>query len=72
MNSKEIVVSKKTVYTIALALVILVALTVFGAKLSIPGFGQARNVDSSKLVNGSLEKFAVLSSRSIQGNVGST
>ncbi len=72
MNSKEIVVSKKTVYTIALALVILVALTVFAAKLSIPGFGQARNVDSSKLVNGSLEKFAVLSSHGTKGNVGST
>ncbi len=41
-------------------------------KLSIPGFGQARNVDSSKLVNGSLEKFAVLSSHGTKGNVGST
>ncbi len=72
MNSKEIVISKKTVYTIALVLVALVAVIAFGGKFSILGFEQSDNVDSSKLAAGSPEKFAVLSGRGTQGNVGST
>ena len=72
MNSKEIVLSKRTAYLIALLLVILVAAILFGSKLSILGFGQARNVDSSNLVAGSPEKFHILASHGTQGNVGST
>jgi hypothetical protein len=72
MNSKEIVISKRAGYAISLVLVILVALLVFGGKFSILGFGNTGNVDSSKLVAGSPEKFDVLSSHGTQGNVGST
>jgi hypothetical protein len=57
MNSKEIVVSKKTVYAIALVLVALVAVIVYGGKFSILGFGKSDRVDSSNLVAGSSEKF---------------
>ena len=69
MNSKEIVISKKRAYTIALVLAIVAALIVFGDNLSI---GQSSNVNESKLVAGSPEKFAVLSGRGTQGNVAST
>ncbi len=72
MNYKEIVVSKKTAYTIVLVLAILVALIVLGGNLAIPGFGPSSQVDESKLVAGSPEKFAALSSHGTQGNVGST
>jgi len=72
MNSKEIVVSKKTVFAIALVLVALVAVIVYGGKVSILGFGKSDRVDSSKLVAGSSEKIALLSGHGTQGNVGST
>ena len=72
MNSKEVVVSRKTVYTIALVIAILAALIVFGGKLSKLGFGQSDNAANMKLVDGSPEKFDMLSSHSTQGNVGST
>ena len=73
MDSSEVVASKKVVYIIiALVLTILITLLVFSGKLSIPGFGKARNVDTSRLVAGSPEKFAVLSSHGTQENVGST
>lgn len=72
MKSKEIVISKKTVYTIAVLLAIFTALIVFGGKFSVLGIGQASDVDASKLAAGSPEKFAVLSSHGTQGNVGST
>ncbi len=72
MNSKEIVVSKKTAYIIALLLVILVAAIAFGGKRSILGVGQSDNLATSKLAAGSPEKFAVLSSHGTQGNIGST
>jgi len=63
MNSKEIVVSKKTVYAIALLIPILVALIVFGGKLSKLGFGQSDNAATMNLVDGSPEKFDMLSGR---------
>jgi hypothetical protein len=72
MKSKEIVVSRKTAYTITLVLAILVALIVFGGNLAIPGLGPFSQADESRLVAGSPEKFAVLSSHGTQGNVGST
>ena len=72
MNSKEIVVSKKTAFTIALVIAILAALMMFGGKLSILGFGQSDNATNMNLVDGSPEKFDMLSSHSTQGNVGST
>ena len=72
MNTKEIVISKKTVYMIALAVVILTALILFGEKLSILGFGQSKNVPSTELAAGSQEKFAFLSGQGSQRSVGST
>ena len=72
MNTKEIVISKKTVYIIALALVILASLLLFGGKLSIPGFGQSNNVSNTEMVAGSQEKFAFLSGKGSQRSVGST
>jgi hypothetical protein len=72
MKSNEIVISKKTVYTIAVVVAILTALVVFGGKFSILGVGQASDVDATKLIAGSPEKFAVLSSHGTQGSVGST
>ena len=72
MNNKELVVSKKTVYTIAISLVILVALLLFGGKFSILGFGQSHNAVSIDLVAGSPEKFAFLSGKGSQRSVGST
>ena len=72
MQSKEIVVSKKTVYIMALVFAILAALIVLGGRFSVLGFGQVPNIDSSKLVAGSPEKFDVLSSHGTRGNVGST
>lgn len=72
MNTKEIVISRKTVYIIALALIILAVLLLFGGRLSIPGFGQSHKVTDTELVDGSPEKFAVLSSHGTQGGVGST
>ncbi len=72
MNTKEIVISKKTVYIIALALVILASLLLFGGKLSIPGFRKSNNVSSTNLVAGSQEKFAFLSGQGSQRSVGST
>ncbi len=72
MNSKEIVVSKKTALTIALVIVILVAVIVFRAKLPILGFRQSTNAANMNLVDGSSEKFDMLSSHGTQGNVGST
>jgi len=72
VNSKEVIISRKTVYIIALVLAILVALMMFGGKLLILGFGQSDNAANMKLVDGSPEKFDMLSSHSTQGNVGST
>ncbi len=72
MNSKEVIVSRKNVYIIALVLAILVALMVFVSKLSILGFGQSNNAANMNLIDGSQEKFDMLSSHGTQGNVGST
>jgi hypothetical protein len=72
MNSKEIHISKKIVYTIALALVLLVATLLFGGKLSTLGFGQSDKPVSTNLVPGSPEKFAFLSGKGSQRSVGST
>ena len=72
MNSTEIVISKKLVYALTIGLVILVAVLLFGGKLSIPGFGQSNNVSSTNLVAGSQEKFACLSGQGEQRSVGST
>ena len=72
MNTREIVISKKTVYTIALTLVILVAVLLFAGKISIFGFGHSNNVSSTNLVAGSQEKFAFLSGKGSQRSVGST
>ena len=72
MNFKELTVPKKVVYIIALVLAILLFLFVFGSKILLLGFGRSTDVDVSKLAAGSPEKFAVLSSRGTQGNVGST
>ena len=72
MNTREIVISKKTVYTIALALVILVAVLLFAGKISIFGFGHSNNVSSINLITGSQEKFAFLSGKGSQRSVGST
>jgi len=72
MNSKELVVSKKTAYAITLVIAILVALVVFGIKLSKMGFGQSDNTANMNLVDGSPEKFDMLSSHGTQDNVGST
>lgn len=73
MDSRKVVASKKVVYIIAvLVLAILITLLVFSGKLSIPGFGKAGNRDTSKLVAGSPEKFALLSGHGTQENVGST
>ena len=72
MNSTEIVISKKLVYALTIGLVILVAVLLFGGKLSIPGFGQSNNVSSTNLVAGSQEKFAFLSGQGSQRSVGST
>ena len=70
MNAKEFVISKKTVYITALTLVILAVFLLFGGKLSIPSF--SHKVTDTELVDGSSEKFAVLSSHGAQGGVGST
>ena len=72
MNTREIVISKKTVYIIVLALVILVAVLLFAEKISIFGFGQSNNVSSANLAAGSQEKFAFLSGQGSQRSVGST
>jgi hypothetical protein len=72
MNTKEIVISKKTVYTILLGLVLLVALLWFGGRLSIPSIGQSDEAVSNDLVPGSQEKFAFLSGKGSQRSVGST
>ena len=72
MNSTEIVISKKLVYTVTIGLVILVAALLLAAKISIFGFGQSNNVSSTNLVAGSQEKFAYLSGQGEQRSVGST
>ena len=72
MNSTEIVISKKLVYALTIGLVILVAVLLFGGKLSIPGFGQSNNVSNINLIAGSQEKFAFLSGNGSQRSVGST
>jgi hypothetical protein len=72
MNPREVVVSKKMAFIVALVFAMLVALLVFGGKLSIPGFGQSQKLDSSKLAAGSPEKFAALSNHGTEDNVGST
>lgn len=72
MNTKEIGVSKKTVYTIGLGLILLVAVLLLGGKLSVPGFGQPDEVVSTNLIDGSPEKFAFLSGKGGQRSVGST
>ena len=72
MNSTEIVISRKLVYAVITGLLILVALLLFGEKLSIPGFGQSDNASSTELAAGSQEKFAFLSGQGSQRSVGST
>ena len=73
MDSRKVVASKQVVYIIAVfVLAILITLLVFSGKLSVPCFGKAGNGDTSKLVAGSHEKFALLSGHGTQGNVGST
>jgi hypothetical protein len=72
MNTKEMVISKKTVYTIGLGLVLLVAVLLFGGKLSVLGFGQSDGAVSTNLVAGSPEKFAFLSGKGGQRSIGST
>jgi len=72
MNTKEIVISRKAVYTTALMLVILAAFLLFGGKFRAPGFGQLDNRVNTNLVDGSREKFAFLSGKGGQRSVGST
>lgn len=72
MDTKEIGISKKTIYTIALAFVILIALLLFGGKLSVHGFGSSDKAVSNDLIAGSPEKFAFLSGKGSQRSVGST
>lgn len=72
MNAKETGISKKSVYTIVLGIVLLVALLWFGGRLSISGIGQSEEVVSTNLVPGSPEKFAFLSGKGSQRSVGST
>lgn len=72
MNTKEMNVSKNPIYTIVLALVILIAVLLFVGKLSILGFGQSDEAVGNDLVSGSPEKFAFLSGKGSQRSVGST
>ena len=78
MSSNKIVVSKKLVYGVAVAVGILIFILLFGGKFSAFSFGRSQNtsgtgtVDSTKLVAGSVEKFAFLSGQTGQRSVGST
>ena len=65
MDVKEIVISRKLVYGIGIALGILVVVVILGEKFSIFGRSQA-TVDNSELVAGSVEKFAFLSGQGQQ------
>ena len=73
MQQNEITASRKTVnYTIGF--VILVILLVVAIKFPLSGSGQSPNTsfDSSDLVAGSPEKFALLSGQGEQRSIGST
>ena len=72
MNTREIVISKNSIYTITLMLVILSALVLFGGKFVTLGFGQPDNAVNPNWVDGSPEKFAFLSGKVGQRSVGST
>lgn len=69
MNTTEIVISRKLVYRIAIGLVILVALLLFGWKSLI---SDGSSVNGNELTVGSPEKFAFLSNQGSQRSVGST
>ena len=72
MNTKEIVISKKSIYEITFMLVILAALLLFGGKFITLGFEQPDNAVNPNWGDGSPEKFAFLSGKGGQRSVGST